>query len=105
MEWSPPSTSGTSPASSVFSTSSACLVQVSVISFRYLAFGSPSVFCLGDSDGDVAAVLDVVAEGFEAGFESGDAHGRGAHVDAAAGLAQVERHADHANVARYECPP
>src|SRR6185437_3334895 len=40
-EWSPPSTTGTLPASSVLTTSSACLVQVAVISFRYLAWGSP----------------------------------------------------------------
>src|SRR5436309_14572178 len=47
MEWSPPSASGTLPASSVFSTISACLVQVAVISFKYLACGSPSFFCSG----------------------------------------------------------
>src|SRR6185437_2252952 len=44
-EWSPPSTTGTLPASRVLSTNSACLVQVAVISFRYLAWGSPSFFC------------------------------------------------------------
>src|SRR6478752_4269653 len=44
-EWSPPSTSGNFPASSVFNTCSACLVQVAVISFRYLAWGSPDFFC------------------------------------------------------------
>src|SRR5206468_5586824 len=41
------STNGTLPDSSVLSTSSACLVQVAVISFRYLACGSPAFFCSG----------------------------------------------------------
>src|SRR5947209_6756459 len=43
-EWSPPSTNGNLPASSVLKTVSACLVQVAVISFRYLACGSPDFF-------------------------------------------------------------
>src|SRR5215471_331238 len=47
MEWSPPSAKGTLPASSVFMTSSACLVQVAVISFRYFALAAPSFFCSG----------------------------------------------------------
>src|SRR6185312_464303 len=38
-------TRGNFPASRVFTTISACLVQVAVISFRYLALGSPSFFC------------------------------------------------------------
>src|ERR1017187_3199158 len=42
MEWSPPRTMGIFPASKVFTTSSASFEQVSVISFRYLALGSPS---------------------------------------------------------------
>ena len=44
-EWSPPRISGIFAASSVFTTSSACLVQVAVISFRYLAVAWPSFFC------------------------------------------------------------
>src|ERR1051325_1762235 len=44
-EWSPPSTKGNLPASSVLKTASACLVHVAVISFRYLAWGSPDFFC------------------------------------------------------------
>src|SRR6266496_2047888 len=47
MEWSPPSTIGTLPASRVFSTSSAALVQVAVISLRYFALAAPSFFCSG----------------------------------------------------------
>ena len=49
------------PASSVFTTSSASLVQVAVISFRYFACGSPAVFLFGDGDRDVAAIFDYVA--------------------------------------------
>jgi hypothetical protein len=36
----------------------------------------------------------------EAGLESGDADGGGTHVNAAAGLAEIERHANHADLAR-----
>ena len=56
-------------------------------------------FLLRDGDGDVAGVFDDVADGFEAGFESGDADGGWTHVDAAARLAEVERNADHADLA------
>ena len=54
-------------------------------------------FLLGNGDGDVAAVFDLVAEGFQARFEAGHAHGRGAHVDAAARLAEIKRNADDAD--------
>ena len=54
-------------------------------------------FLLGNGDGDVATVFDVVPERFEPRFEAGDANGRWAHVDAAARLAEVERNADDAN--------
>jgi hypothetical protein len=57
-------------------------------------------FLFGDGDGDVAGVFDNVANGFEAGFESGDADGGRTHVNAAAGLAEVERNANHADLAR-----
>src|SRR5208282_5503782 len=39
--------SGTLPASSVFNTRSALLVQVAVISLRYLELAAPSFFCSG----------------------------------------------------------
>src|ERR1035438_2742268 len=51
MEWSPPSANGTFPASRVLITNSACLVQVAVISFKYLAWVSPSFFCSGMATG------------------------------------------------------
>ena len=54
----------------------------------------------GNLDADVAAIGDLVAEGFKARFEAGHAHGRGAHVHAAAAGAHVEGHADDANAAR-----
>jgi hypothetical protein len=52
------------------------------------------VFLFGEIYRDVATVLDLVAERFEARFETGDAHGGGSHIDAAAGLAEVERDTD-----------
>ena len=63
--------------------------------FRVLGAGGRDLFqifrvrvafflLLGDGDGDVAAVLDDVAEGFETSFKAGDAHCRRAHVYAAA---------------------
>jgi hypothetical protein len=39
-----------------------------------------------------------VADSFKARFEAGDADGRGAHVDTAARLAEVEGNADDANL-------
>ena len=62
--------------------------------------GRAFFFLLRDGDGDVARVFDNVPDGFEAGFESGDADGGRPHVNAAAGLAEVERNADHADLAR-----
>ncbi len=64
-----------------------------------LGVGCAFFFLLGDGDGDVAGVFDNVADGFEARFESGDADGGRTHVNAAAGLAEVERNADHADLA------
>src|SRR5215831_5746851 len=52
--------------------------------------GVAEFFLFGNGDRDVAAVLNDVADGFEAGLEAGDAHGGGAHVDTAARLAEVE---------------
>src|SRR5512146_323686 len=46
---------GLLPASSVFTTSSASRVQVWVISFRYLALGSPSFFCSAMATGMLPA--------------------------------------------------
>jgi hypothetical protein len=54
----------------------------------------------GDLDADVASVGDLVAKGFEAGFKAGDAHGRGAHVNAAAAGSEIERDAEDADAAR-----
>src|SRR5262249_23223956 len=66
--------------------------------FQVFRVGGAFFFLLGDGNGDIAAVFDVVADGFKARFESGDADGRGTHVDAAARLAEVERDADDADV-------
>ena len=91
---------GTLPASSVFSTRSALLGAGGGDFLEILGVGGAFFLLLGDGDGDVAGIFDNVADGFEAGFESGDADGGRAHVDAAAGLAEVERNANHANLAR-----
>src|SRR5271169_156098 len=55
---------------------------------------------LGDGNGDVAGIFDDVSDGFETGFEPSDADGRRTHVNAAAGLTEVERDANHADLAR-----
>ena len=57
---------------------------------------------LGDFDGHVAAVLDMMAEGLQPRLQARYAHRRGPHVDAAAAGAHVERHADHANLSRRQ---
>ncbi len=49
----------------------------------------------GLRDVNVAEIGDVVAEGSETTSESGDAHSTGAHVDAAAPLAEIERGANN----------
>jgi hypothetical protein len=41
-------------------------------------------------------------EGLEPGFKSGDPDCRRSHVDAAAGLAQIERCAEDADLARWK---
>ena len=41
------------------------------------------------------AVFDHVAERLQLGFQAGDAHRRWTHVDPAALLPEIERHADH----------
>src|SRR3979411_948452 len=64
--------------------------------------GGAFFFLFRDGDGDVARIFDNVPDGFEAGFESGDADGGRSHVNAAAGLAKVERNADHAYLARSD---
>src|SRR5262249_25497826 len=66
--------------------------------FQVFRVGGAFFFLLGDGNGDIAAVFDVVADRFQARFESSDADGRGTHVDAAARLAEVERDADDAEL-------
>jgi len=63
---------------------------------------APSFFLFGNCDRDVARVLDDVTDGLEASFESGDADGGWPHVNAAARLSEVERDADHADLARRD---
>ena len=69
-----------------------------MISFRYFALRIACRLGFGQRDRDVACILHDVAESLELGFQSGNAHGRGPHVDAAARLAEVERHADDADL-------
>ena len=54
-------------------------------------------FLLGNGDGDVATVFDLVPESFQPRFEAGYAYGRGAHVDSSARLAEIKRNADDTN--------
>src|ERR1700690_1645672 len=64
--------------------------------------GCAFLLLLRNGDGDVAGIFDNVADSFEAGFESSDADGGRTHVDAAAGLAEVERNADDTNLTRTD---
>jgi hypothetical protein len=57
-------------------------------------------FLFGDGDGDIAAIFHFVAKRFQSRFETGDAHGGRAHIDAAARLAEVQGYADHPNLFR-----
>jgi hypothetical protein len=50
--------------------------------------GRAFFFLLGDGHGHVAGVFDNVADGFEARFQSGNAHRGRTHVNPAAGLTQ-----------------
>jgi len=52
-------------------------------------------------DGNVADVFHLVAELFEAGLQAGDAQSGGAHVYAAAALAQVHGHTDNSDFLRH----
>ena len=65
-----------------------------------LGAGRAFFFLLGDGYGDVAGVFDQMPDGFETGFESGDADGGRTHINAAAGLSEIKRHTDHADLAR-----
>ena len=55
-------------------------------------------FLFGNGDRDVAAVIDFMAESFEASFESRDPDSGWPHIDAAAGLAEVERDSDYTDL-------
>src|SRR5258708_1192991 len=67
--------------------------------FEVFGVSRSFLFLFGDSDGDVASVFDNVSNALKARFESGDADGGRTHVNAAARLAEVERNADHADLA------
>ena len=49
-------------------------------------------------DGNVAPILDLVAERGHARMQVGDAHCRRAHIDATAVLPEIERRADDGDV-------
>ena len=59
------------------------------------------VLLFGLLHGDVADVLDLVAELLQSRLQAGDAQRRRAHVHAAAALAEVHRHSDDANFLRH----
>ena len=102
MEWSPPSTRG------ILSGFQGLHHQLGFFRaglgdfLQILGVGIAFGLGFGQGDRHVAAVLDVVAQGLELGFESGDAHRRRTHVHAAARLAEVERHADDADVFGFD---
>jgi hypothetical protein len=63
-----------------------------------LRVGGAFLLLFRNGDGDIASILDDVANGFEARFESSDADGGWAHVDAAPRLAEVEGDSDDADL-------
>ena len=60
------------------------------------------IFGFCDGHADVAAIGDDMAQRFQMRLQTGDANGGGAHVHTAARLAEVERDAYDANVARRQ---
>ena len=72
--------------------------QAAAICGRYLASRIAFGRGFGLFDGDVAQVFDLVAERGHARIQVGDAYGGGAHIDAAAALAEIERRADDGDV-------
>ena len=55
------------------------------------------VLGLGDVDGNVAAVTNMVAKSLKPCCQTRNTHRRGPHVDAAPAGSHVERHSKHAN--------
>ena len=58
----------------------------------------PETLGFGNRDGDIAAVVDRVAQRLQPGFKSGNPHRRGPHIHAAARLAQIQRYAKDADL-------
>ena len=75
--------------------------QVSAISCKYLARFSPDGHFFGLLHFHVADVFDGEAEFFDGGLEAGAAESGGAHVDAAAALAEVHGNADDSYFLRH----
>ena len=67
---------------------------------QVLGTGIAYFLLFGNGNGNVAGIFDDVADGFKTRFETGNADGGRTHVNTAAGLAEIQGHADHANLAR-----
>jgi hypothetical protein len=88
------------PSSSVCSTMPATRSQVSLISLMYFAFGSPAFRVSAIATGTFPHRLTTMTQGLEPGFESGYPDCGRPHIHAAARLAQIEGHAEDADLAR-----
>jgi len=63
-----------------------------------VAFG----LLLGNGNGNIAAIFHLMSQRFQASLQTGHAHGGWTHIDAAARLPKVERHANYANLSRND---
>ncbi len=91
---------GTFPASSVFNTISALLVQVAVISLRYLKLAAPAFFCSGMATAMLPASSTTCPMASRRASRPATRTAEGPMSTPAPGLAEVERNANHADVAR-----
>ena len=102
--WSPPSTSGSAPASSDFSAASWSRWQTLAISPMYFFRSSAGRCVSGIGAGRSPLSTTRAAERRDAVAEAGDPERRRSHVDAAAAAAEIERHADDVNGLQSQLP-
>ena len=99
-EWSPPRTSGSAPARAATATRRATSSQTSRISARKRACSSPLGVCSASGVFTLPKSLTRTPTfSGEVPVEPGVADRGGAHVDAAAARAEIERRADHGDLA------
>jgi hypothetical protein len=66
--------------------------------FQILRVRVALFFLLGNRDGHIASVFDLVAQRFQSRFQASHANRGRSHIHAAAGLAKVKGNANNANL-------